>query len=94
MNRGFRCAKCSNITDKPNKKGKRLLCPSCSSEVVEWERPLNERPGYCGFCENTTFKLLINNHNLHRICKKCGVTLNIDTNEVINVGDMERNKRV
>lgn len=90
INVGFKCKGCGEITDKPSKKGKREVCPSCSADMIKWERPLNERPGRCTTCSRgDSFTLHIVKGELLRYCNECKEWFDPTKNIVIRKGVMK-----
>jgi hypothetical protein len=90
FNKGFICTNCGPIEKAAKKTIKKVqynICAGCGSVVMEWERPLKERPGRCGNCAGGGFKLAIVKHQLLRCCKTCQEVINPDSGEIKRRGN-------
>lgn len=93
FNNGFYCNKCGvfeKTVERQINKKKFPTCPTCAStHFNKWSKPLNERPGRCGTCGGSQFKMAIYKHDLLRCCKTCSEVFNIDKNKVKRPGKKE-----
>lgn len=92
FNKGFLCGVCGPVKTAASvtkNKVKVFVCQECSGVVRAWERPKNERAGFCSGCANSGFTLAVVNRQLLRCCNVCKEVINTDTMQVVRKGAKE-----